>query len=65
MSGSKLHNVEQWVAKRHVATLVWNKPYAICKHVKQLNERHGQVVKGTYFKIVRNFDPSKLSLSQA
>jgi hypothetical protein len=63
----KLHNLEEHISidgtSRHVRTILYNVPYAICKFEKDIQQhyyRHKTKPKGTYFKIVSNMEKTKL-----
>jgi hypothetical protein len=49
---AKLVNVQHWYRKRHIATLHWQKPYALAKSLKRIEEIDKKYPKGTYFKLV-------------
>lgn len=69
---TRLYNLEKWLLQKVtidgntknldylVETIKWSLPYAICKSVKQQEEKKNNP-KGTYFKIVLNVPISNKS----
>lgn len=54
MKTTKLHRLEHWQQKRHVATLIWAAPYPVCKAKKRFLEANRFLNKGEYLKITKH-----------